>query len=509
MRGISFGNYAGAGGFTPASLSPAFWYDFSDATTRFQDAARTTLAASALDPIGAVTDKSGNSRHLSQATAGNRPTLDLAGYNGHAAAQFTGGARWLATGAFGSDLPQPLTIYFVVRNVNTGGTQLVLDGESTGGRCGLWISSSQWTIYAGGATGELPFADPGPYIIGIEFNGASTKMFRNGVQTRGATSTPTFSPGTNGLGGVTLGSDSAKTNFPLNGWIGEIVGINRILSTSERLSIGSYLAAKWSRAIFTLPNFGTIAADNWVLQVPPSYTSGASKLIMFHHGHGFDGNEIYTDSLLWSTVQALQTAGYWIASSDLAVDGWGNPASVTAAYNLLSLLSSGSYPSFSKVLAWGISMGGLSSLNSLADSRFAGRISGWHGTYPACSLANMYNNGTTGTSSVGGSYYPGEYYPNIATAYGIGSPTPTYATATAGSDPLTLPASAFPAIPYRFVASASDSAVNKAANSDAMITLLNGRSPAPPEVSLRVHTGDHGDPTAFSGSDTVSFFDRC
>lgn len=49
------------------------WYDYSDDALVWQDAARSTPAANG-DPIGGVTDKSGNAVHGSQSTSGKRPT---------------------------------------------------------------------------------------------------------------------------------------------------------------------------------------------------------------------------------------------------------------------------------------------------------------------------------------------------------------------------------------------------------------------------------------------------
>jgi hypothetical protein len=495
MLGISFGGLASSSsGFSPASLPLEFWWDFSDAATRFQDASRTTPATANTDPIGGVTDKSGMGRHLSQSSSGSRPALDTSGINSASSCKFASGAKWLEAGTFSPTLAQPTTVYIVIRNANTS-DGFAFDGAATGGRNAICLFGGQWSGYAGNFGGELALADVGVYIIGIEFHGASSKIFRNGVQTSGSNGPLVYGMGSQAMGGVTVGSDSGDVNFPFAGWIGEIIGVNRALTSDERAALEGYLSSKWSRPVYTHSVSGTIGSDNWYLMVPPSYTTGAPKLVMYHHGHAAAGSAIFTDSLTWTSIQALQTAGYWICSTDLSGDHWGRPASVTAASDLLTLLTG--RESFSKVLFWGISMGGLSSLNSLADSRFSGLIAGWHGTYPACNLSTIFDANS------------GTFAPNIRTAYGIASDGSDYASKTAGSDPLTLAASAFPAILYRFVASPDDTVIPKADNTDPMRTLLLGRSPAPPEVSLRAHTGDHGDASAFDTSDMVSFFDRC
>ena len=84
-RGLSRHNNRSAGGaaFSPASLfatgSQGAWYDNSNMSTLFQDAAGTTPAVLE-SPVGKQLDLSGRGNHRSQATSANRPTLS-ARYN--------------------------------------------------------------------------------------------------------------------------------------------------------------------------------------------------------------------------------------------------------------------------------------------------------------------------------------------------------------------------------------------------------------------------------------------
>jgi hypothetical protein len=67
--------YAGRGGvFSPASLSPTAWYDPSDMSTLFQDSAGSTPVTAVEQPVGRISDKSGNGRHATQATTSLKPT---------------------------------------------------------------------------------------------------------------------------------------------------------------------------------------------------------------------------------------------------------------------------------------------------------------------------------------------------------------------------------------------------------------------------------------------------
>ncbi len=70
--------------FTPLSLfaanEPGVWYDPSDLSTMFQDAAGTTPVTAVEQPVGLRLDKSGNGNHAKQTTDINRPVLS-ARYN--------------------------------------------------------------------------------------------------------------------------------------------------------------------------------------------------------------------------------------------------------------------------------------------------------------------------------------------------------------------------------------------------------------------------------------------
>lgn len=122
-------------------LSPAFtparwfrggeqgaWFDPSDITTVFQDAAGTTRAV-ANDPVGLILDKSGRGNHASQATAGLRPTLkqDAAGYY---YLEFTD--HVLTTAAIDLSGTDKLTLAACVRKASDAATACLVEGALGG-----------------------------------------------------------------------------------------------------------------------------------------------------------------------------------------------------------------------------------------------------------------------------------------------------------------------------------------------------------------------------------------
>lgn len=80
--GSGLGLPSGSNSFHPATLfangEQGAWYDPSDLSTMFQDAAG-TIPAVADGAIGLILDKSGRGNHLSQATAAAKPILRQAG----------------------------------------------------------------------------------------------------------------------------------------------------------------------------------------------------------------------------------------------------------------------------------------------------------------------------------------------------------------------------------------------------------------------------------------------
>lgn len=65
--------------FSPSSLfannEPGVWYDPSDLSTLYQDAAGTVPVTAVEQPVGRILDKSGRGFHATQATATSRPVL--------------------------------------------------------------------------------------------------------------------------------------------------------------------------------------------------------------------------------------------------------------------------------------------------------------------------------------------------------------------------------------------------------------------------------------------------
>lgn len=61
------------------ALSPTAMFDMSNLSTLFQDSGASTAVTADSDPVGYIADLSGNGNHLTQSTAGARPTYKTSG----------------------------------------------------------------------------------------------------------------------------------------------------------------------------------------------------------------------------------------------------------------------------------------------------------------------------------------------------------------------------------------------------------------------------------------------
>lgn len=220
--------------------------------------------------------------------------------------------------------------------------------------------------------------------------------------------------------------------------------------------------------------------------VPATYVDLA---IIYFHGYGSNAGHITSDADKTAAVNMLTDAGYLIASSDAAGNSWGNTAGQDAYRALGAYLDTNYAPA--KYGFWPESMGGCCGY-LLAANGFTNLV-GIYGASPVCSLANMFNGNS-------GATYP----PSIRTAFGIAANGSDYSSKTSGFDPLL--ATPPTRIPTRFVASTSDTIVNKAANSDAMsATFASSKA----ERDVILHTGDHGDASLHKAQDISDFMARC
>ena len=209
----------------------------------FQDAAKTTPAIAADDPIGGWVDQKGG-KDLTTTTVGLKPLLKIGVLNGHNVIRWDGVDDRLINATFA--LTQPLTIFIVGRisSTNAIGNTLIDSYNNTqaqvyGGYIGGGVTLGNFATSAG-TLGTLFI----PKNVGfnahcIVFNGASSKHYL------GPKYSITKSSGTNGFSGISAGQIRGNPNpitsvYPLGGDEAEIMLFSETLSDTDRNNLFSY-----------------------------------------------------------------------------------------------------------------------------------------------------------------------------------------------------------------------------------------------------------------------------
>ncbi len=239
--------------FDPLSLSPALWLK-ADAGL-YQDSAQTTLATADADPVGAWQDQSGNARHVTQATAGSRPTLKLSIQNGLSVVRFDGSDDYLVAGASVSFKQAVVVAKYsaatfafypgLITGANAIEADAVLVGQDSAAV--FYDSSSQTTVYH--ADG-LPLAESAMSGPMNDFSSMSIS------QAAGWSLTPQ------------VGKDRAGARFWL-GDIAEILLFTSVLADADRQDVEDYLNGRWFAPIFNANiltlGFGILGMGNYLL----------------------------------------------------------------------------------------------------------------------------------------------------------------------------------------------------------------------------------------------------
>ena len=216
-------------GFSPSDFDLLLWYRATD------------VIKDGSDNVSQWTDLSGNDYHLLQASAGLQPLWVNNVLNGQPVLRSTGAKKMYVN--LGTTYVQPIT-YFIVWKVttNTGNPQVPFDAITTGihrlmfdpsNNIRGFGSSPNYLLYANGSP-TMPFS-----VHSFVVNGVSSELNLNNILKA------------SGYAGSDSISDFQVFNAlyasrPLVGDIAEIIAVNELLNTSDKLSFGSYLKGRYN-----------------------------------------------------------------------------------------------------------------------------------------------------------------------------------------------------------------------------------------------------------------------
>ena len=218
-----------ASGFNPKTIAGlALWMDAAD----------TSYNAS----TGTWTDKSGNGRNFSQATANNRPIVSAVTQNGRSVLEFDGTNDQLIHSSNFLQVANCTLFAAFQRNAGTFGGVIASAGNADRSP-GIIIESSRGGIrgFQNIALAAVGAVNAFNITSGTVTDGTAV-MFTNGTQiaTSAASNTLDTTGTTTAIGSYRI----TQANY-LNGYIGEIVAYTRVLTTAERRTVEAYLGRKW------------------------------------------------------------------------------------------------------------------------------------------------------------------------------------------------------------------------------------------------------------------------
>lgn len=232
----------GSSAIDPSVTSPFIWYDPSDLSTLFQDAAMTIPVTANNDPVGAMLDKSGNGFHVTQATANARPLYKT-----------SGGLHWLESDGIDdflsvvyANVAQPYEALTAIRNL---GALAAANGHFVSGpgfNAALYAVQTSLEIrsYAGSELSSGATATVGTDIVATQrFDGASSRIaIDNEAYVDG-------NAGGNDTTGLTLFAASVgDQQFTQARFAGRLQH-SRFLSDAEVALLRTYLAEKQGRIL--------------------------------------------------------------------------------------------------------------------------------------------------------------------------------------------------------------------------------------------------------------------
>jgi hypothetical protein len=230
--------------WTPAEITTALWLDAADSST----------ISTVSGAVSQWNDKSGNSRHVRQATVGYRPTLSAGGFNSLNAISFNGSSGFLSSassltsGTYAGDL----CAYWVATRNGTTGTILTERLSTQVCTSGWSQSASNYFISSDGvnstsnhqitASSFALLGSGGGIVAHFHVSGLRDVLYVNGSQVTVTIGTATSITGS---AGFRIGRrEGLNTNF-WNGLICELVVSLSSQTTTQRQLIEGYLAHKW------------------------------------------------------------------------------------------------------------------------------------------------------------------------------------------------------------------------------------------------------------------------
>ena len=227
----------------------ATWLDMSDTS------AANMTASSGL--VSKVLNKFGNGNNVQQNTSSAQPKNNVATQNGLPVLRFAhdGAANDFMVFDSNDVFDEPFTIFLVAQSNTTAAVQGLI-GRQVGSSLGSYVTRREsdggvfnsFLFGTGGSSQAANTSNNNANIHNIYFQngGALNYAINNGAFNTGAVRSGYDNTTTNL---AAIGASNGSGSNPMDGWIGEVIVYNAILTTSEITQINQYLSRKWGIAI--------------------------------------------------------------------------------------------------------------------------------------------------------------------------------------------------------------------------------------------------------------------
>lgn len=232
----------GGGDIGPVPISGLLsWYDFADASTLYQDTARTSPITADGQTIKGVTDKGSAAKHLSVALT-DGPLYKAAILGGKSIGRFSAARADMLQATSNHNAVQPNTI-FLVAQIPAAATQMNIVTSPSGPQNALYLfgDPSIGAMFSGGTVNSSVTVDDNVARIwcGV-FNTPSSKLYLGG-----GAAAATGDPGSNEISQLALGASSSGSDQKVTGDVGEVLIYDTLLTLAQINTVGAYLNSKW------------------------------------------------------------------------------------------------------------------------------------------------------------------------------------------------------------------------------------------------------------------------
>lgn len=231
------------------------------------------------DAIGTWSDQSGGGYDFTQASGGNKPIYKTNILNGQPVLRFDGLSSFM-TNSFGTTVAQPMTVFMVVNNFISPRGSYMLDGIDATNRLAVLDGNDGATNslneYAGSSvlTPGYGMLLGGAHDYQISVNGATSNGYVDDTHIY-----TNQDLGSLGVAGFTL-FDRYTQLTQGAGDMAEMIVYTKTLTSTERLQIETYLAAKYGLTLPASPQYKNVGNDSadWL------NTGGATTSVMTSTG---------------------------------------------------------------------------------------------------------------------------------------------------------------------------------------------------------------------------------